>query len=57
LNSWIQVIGILLLGSVTTFNTQWDGQVAVALFGVVSVLFTVCYWVLVERLVMCFQPW
>jgi len=42
---WLYVIGILLLGSVTTlFSTQWEGHVAVALFGVVTALFTIFYW-------------
>jgi non-ribosomal peptide synthetase-like protein len=53
---WLYLIGILLLGSVTTVSdAQWEEQVAAALFGVVTVLFTIFYWVLVERLVMRFR--
>jgi non-ribosomal peptide synthetase-like protein len=36
-------------------DAQWEEQVAAALFGVVTVLFTIFYWVLVERLVMRFR--
>ncbi|GAA1214656.1 hypothetical protein GCM10009608_59420 [Pseudonocardia alaniniphila] len=53
---WLYVIGILLLGSVATASSaHWEDQVATALFGVVTVLFTILYWVLVERLVMSFR--
>jgi non-ribosomal peptide synthetase-like protein len=53
---WVFFLGVLLLDAASAeLYFGWASQLALALSTVVTILFTVCYWVLVERLVMRFR--
>jgi non-ribosomal peptide synthetase-like protein len=53
---WVFLFGVLLLDAASAeLYFGWASQLALALSSVVTILFTVCYWVLVERLVMRFR--
>ncbi|WP_433288975.1 Pls/PosA family non-ribosomal peptide synthetase [Pseudonocardia sp. CA-142604] len=53
---WVFFLGVLLLDAASAeLYFGWASQLALALSSVVTILFTVFYWVLVERLVMRFR--
>ncbi|WP_433275388.1 Pls/PosA family non-ribosomal peptide synthetase [Pseudonocardia xinjiangensis] len=53
---WVFFFGVLLLDAASAeLYFGWASQLALALSGVVTILFTLGYWVLVERLVMRFR--
>ncbi|GAA3048326.1 hypothetical protein GCM10010464_10740 [Pseudonocardia yunnanensis] len=53
---WVFFLGVLLLDAASAeLYFGWTSQLALALSSVVTILFTVFYWVLVERLVMRFR--